>query len=195
MYPSAPSPTLRQHGFRGSGRTWRRLHLDRVDVIAPGSSGDEIHLTYGTRFDAAHPDGELFPVDREKISDYHLDIRLLENWEASGPDLDRCARHLDEDVVPFLDTLGHYELVRSYLEHRTGTPSSAGLLEPGAPNSPATNGVLGMLALAAEDRVTAVDRLTRRLAFAEHPDGRHGDDADAVIRFWRAQLDLAHALP
>jgi hypothetical protein len=188
-------PTLRRLGFRGSGRTWRRLHGDRVDVVSPGSSGDQIHLSYGTHFDAAHPDGEPFPVDRARIHDYHLDIRLFEDWEAHGPDLDDCARHLEELVVPFLDGLGRYELVHSHLEHGTGAPGSGGAIRPGGPSSPATDGLLGMLALAAGDRATAVDRLTRWLGFEQSSECQYGDQAAAVVHFWRAHLDRARRLP
>jgi hypothetical protein len=186
-------PELRRHGFRAGGRTWRRFHEDRVDVVAFGSSGHNVHLTYGTRFDAAHPDGELYPVDRAKVRDFHLDVRLLEDWSATGHDLDRCARHLGATVIPFLDTLARYELARAYLEHGAGAPVAADSIE--IPGSPAVSGVLGLLASAAGDRATAVKHLAHRVAAAESwadwPGGRSGETADAEVAFWRSQLDQA----
>ncbi|WP_073422325.1 DUF4304 domain-containing protein [Geodermatophilus nigrescens] len=187
--------TLRRHGFRGSGRTWRRLHDDRVDVVSPGSSGDELAVAYGTRFDAAHPESEPHPVERAALRDHHLDIRLIEYWGTSGSDLDRLARHLDVVVVPFLDTLGRYELTRSFLEHRSGAPAPGWELEVVEPHGPAAEGLLGLLALAASDRATAIDRLTRRLAFEDSPGRGDGDHAEAARRFWRGQLAHAQALP
>jgi hypothetical protein len=189
-------PELRRHGFHTGGRTWRRLHEDRVDVVAFGSSGGRIHLSYGTRFDAAHPDHEPHPVDRAKVRDYHLDIRLVEDWSATGPDLDRCARHLGATVVPFLDTLARYEFARAYLEHGAGAPNSADSLE--TPGSPRVSGVLGLLASAAGDQPTAVENLAHQLAAAESwansPEGRCGDTANADVAFWRRELDRARRL-
>lgn len=178
-------PTLRGLGFRAGGRTWRRLHDDRVDVIFLGSGDDEISVGYGTRFDAAHPDDEPYPEERTTISDYHLDIRLREKWGVSPESLDRCARRLEVTVVPFLDTLGRYELARAYLEHLAGAPPGADTLDN--PGSPAVRGVLGLLAYAAGDRPTAVEQLADRVGFAE--------EQDADVTFWRRRLDLAHRLP
>lgn len=190
-------PALRRHGFQGSGRTWRRLHPDRVDVIAPGSSGDWIDLSYGTRFDAVHPDGEPYPVDRAKTRYYHLDIWRAEHWKATALDLDLCACHLEAAIVPFLDSLGRYELARSYLEQGAGFPGETETT--GSMDSPVARGVVGMLALAAGDRATAVDRLARRLEFAESmlasADAQDRDHCYAEAQFWRDNLDAADRLP
>lgn len=190
-------PTLRRFGFRSNGRTWRRFHDDRVDVVAFRSDEDRLHLSYGVRFDAAHPDGEPHPVDRATARDVDLDVRLSENWSPTGPELDRCAQHLAATVVPFLDTFARYELVCAYLEHRAGAP--AGTMSMNNPDSPATSGLLGLLALAADDRETAVEHLTRRLAveesWADSPWHKKDDTAQTRIAFWRAQLSKAQGLP
>jgi len=188
-------PELRRLGFRGSGRTWRRFHDDRVDVVALGSHDDELHLSYGVRLDAAHPEGESYPVDRTRVRDYELDVRLGEEWSTSESELDRCARHLAATVVPFLDTFGRYELARAYLEHGAGAP--AGALSLNNPGSPDTNRILGMLALAAGDRFTAVDQLQRLVAVTEEwaaSATSADDDAHADVVLWRAQLVKAQRL-
>lgn len=190
-------PGLRRQGFTGGARTWRRRHADRVDVIGIGSGDGRIHLSYGTRFDAAHPDGEPFPVEPAKLGSDHLDIHLLEFCEASVPGLDGCARHLEAAVVPFLDSLGRYELARAYLEHNAGAPGSAERRE--GMGSQAMSEVLGMLALAAGDRVIAVEHLERLLveaeSWAESADATYRDTAQAYIQFWRTHLDRARLLP
>lgn len=191
------APALRRNGYKGSGRTWRRFHDDRVDVIALGSSEDRLHLSYGVRFDAAHPSDEPHQVDRAKPYDYHLDVRISETWSTTGSELDRCAQHLASTVMPFLDTFARYELARSYLEHGVGTP--AGAMSLNNPDSPASWGVLGLLAAAAGDRHAAVEYLSRRLAAEESwadASWRSADDrADAHVAFWRAQLTKARDLP
>jgi hypothetical protein len=135
-------------------------------------------------------------VDRAKVRDYHLDVRLVEKWPATGPDLDRCARHLGSTVLPFLDTLARYEFARSYLEHGAGALASAESVDN--PNSPAASGVLGLLATAAGDQTTAVEHLAHRLKVAESwansPDARHDDTAPADAAFWRNQLNRARRL-
>lgn len=187
------APELRRLGFRGTGRTWRRFHDDRVDVVSVGSSAGLLRLSYGVRFDVAHPAEEPYPVDRAKVLAEELDVCLSEGWSASGHELDRCARHLGSTVVPFLDTFARYEFARAYLEDGVGAPVDA--LSDDNRSSPAVSGVLGMLAIAAGDRGTAVEHLGRRLAAAQSWADSHsgGNDAadDAELVFWRAQLARA----
>ncbi|WP_337681471.1 hypothetical protein [Nocardioides sp. CCNWLW212] len=185
-------PALRRSGFSAGGRTWRRLHLDRVDVVSVGSGAGEIQLSYGTRFDAAHPGGEACPMDRAQVRLKDLDIQVYENWDATDEALARCAARLLTSVVPFLDTLGRYELARSYLEHGAGVPPGAAAMNN--PGSPADQGVLGLLALAAADRPTAVDQLIFRVRFAQEQVD-DGFSSDAELRFWRRQLARARRLP
>lgn len=188
------APELRRLGFRGSGRIWRRLHEDRVDIVSLGSREHEVRLAYGVRFDASHPDDEPDPVDRATARD--TDVSLYEDWPATEPALDRCADRLRSVVVPFLDTFARYELTRAYLEYGAGAPPHA--LSMNTPGSPVVSGVLGMLAMAAGDRDTAVECLRRRLASAESWAGssRTGTDdtARGEVSFWRAQLAKARRL-
>ena len=188
-------PELRRQGFKGSGRTWRRIHDDRVDVVAFGSSGTDVQFGYGTRFDAVHPAGEPFPVERAMVRDFHLDVRLSEGTSATAAELDRCAERLRAVIVPFLDTLGRYEFARDYFEDNRGVPAGATAMEN--PGSPDADGKLGMLAAAAGDKETAVACLTRRLAAAESWAARDSnrDDVRADVAYWRTQLAKAERLP
>ena len=187
-------PELRRLGFTGGPRSWRRLHPDRVDVIALGSHDeDRLSVSYGTRFDAAHPDGEPFPVEREKARDYHLDVRVTEDWPSTAAELDRCAEHIESAVIPFLDSLGRYELVLAYLQRGAGAPPSAEALD-----GPGDDGLLGLLASAAGDRPTAVAHLEQRVAATEDWASDSYVDPDvssAAVRFWSDQLERARRLP
>ena len=184
------TPVLRQHGFAGGGRTLRRFHDDRVDVVALGSSEDRLSVTYGTRFDDAHPPDEPFPVSRQSVRSPHLDIRLAEHLPATPDELARFAVRLAEVVVPFLDTLGRYELVVAHLEHGAGVPDGALRLD-GAPG-PATSGFLGLLALAVGDRARAVEHLGRRVAFEDSD--VLGERDLAWVAFWARHLERARRL-
>lgn len=187
------APVLRSLGFEGSGRTWRRFHADRVDLVSIGSSGGEVSVRYGVRFDAAHPDGEPHPVEREQVRDGHLDVSLSWECRASEQALTRCAHRIAEEVVPFLDSLGRYDGVRAYLERGTGAPRGSWAQDN--PGSPASEGVLGLLAVAAGDRPTAVRLLERRLAFFETSVPSGDPEHDAEVSFWRSRLDDARRLP
>jgi hypothetical protein len=181
------APILRELGFRGSGRTFRRAHDDRVDVVTFSSGDAGLSVAYGTRFDAAHPSDEPWPVPRDKVLGHDLDFRLFEELESSDEALARFAGRLRDVVVPFLDSLGRYELVLALGEHGAGRPHGAVPLE--GVRSPATSGVLGLLALSAGDLPTAVEHLGRRLRFEE---SRDHDEADRdSLAFWRRRLEQA----
>lgn len=181
-------PVLREVGFRGSGRTWRRFHLDRVDVIAVGSSEDLIGLEFGCRFNAAHPGDEPYAVARERVLAYHLDVRHVHDLRATPVDLDVCGTYIRSVVVPFLDSMGRYELVVAYIESGAGAPGGESLTSN--PGSPAASAMLGMLATEAGDREHAVDHLTRYCTFNES-----AGVTPSIVEHWRAQLRRARALP
>lgn len=185
------APVLRSEGFVGRGRTWRRFHSDRVDVVSIGSSGSEMSVGYGTRFDAVHPGGELFPVPRDEVRYGQLDASLSFTARASERGLAGCARRLAEDVVPFLDGLGSYEAARAYLETGAGVPTGSTAMDN--PGSPVVLGVLGLLAQAAGDQDRAVGCLAQRLAFVETLETLREDPSghEAEVSFWRAQLERA----
>lgn len=185
------APVLQSAGFEGRGRTWRRFHPDRVDVVNIGSSGAEISVGYGTWFDAVHPDDEPYPVARDEVRHGQLDVTLSFTGRASERSLASCGRRLAKDVVPFLDGLGRYEGVRAYLETGAGVPSGSMAMDN--PGSPMVLGVLGLLAHAAGDQDTAVDCLTQRLAFVESLEPMRGDPAghEAEAGYWRARLERA----
>ena len=174
---------LRAHGFCASGRTWRRMHSDRVDVIAIGSGESRLQVSYGTRFDAVHPPGERFPVERSRVYDHHLDVREFAGFAADETGVLECATQLSDVVLPFLETLGRYELVVAHLRTRASGAPHRGSSDV----SPHDRGVIGMLALAAADRATAVEYLEQRSAFAEQAHESH----EADRRFWRDQLEAA----
>lgn len=191
------APTLRRTGFTGRDRRWLRVQPDRVDAIRIGFSEQQIDVSYGTRFDAAHPEGDPYPTERtDAARSGYLDVLLNETWKATEPAMERCAHHLETVVVPFLDTLGRYELARAYLELDAGRPSSAHRMEE--PGEVTTSATLGLLALAAGDRGTALTHLNRRLAQAEtwanNVEPTRRSAADTEVRFWRAQVDLARLL-
>lgn len=189
-------PALRAAGFTGSGRTWRRRHPDRVDLVHLGSAGEDVALTYGVWFDAAHPGDHPYPHDPHRVLDHQLDVRLLESWQAVPEELDRCAAHLTDEVVPFLDTFAVYELTREQLLTGSAAPSGAQWL--GLPGCPAHQQVLGLLALAVRDRSTAVEMLSQQVAWVgEDPDGPHGGLAGdaAAHAFWAHRLRQAESLP
>ena len=116
----------------------------------------------------------------------HLDIRLAEHFTATPDEVARFADRLGDVVVPFLDTLGRYELVVAFAEHGAGSPDGALQLE-GAP-SPATSGFLGLLALSVGDHERAVRHLQARVVFEETE--AYEPDPEC-IEFWRRHLERA----
>lgn len=202
-------PVLRDLGFGGGPRTWRRVHEDRVDVIHLGAGLDRgtgnngFDLTYGARFAVAEePDPGPARADS-------LDLELFDTaHHAVDPDADgpedglseagvaTMSRRLREVVVPFLDSLVRYETARAAIENGVGVPDEthqhAGL------ETCARWEVLGRLALAHRDRATAEHYLGLALDFRR----RELDLAD-VFRDWKATqvarlihlLDRARLLP
>lgn len=178
-------PTLRAAGFTGPGPTWRRPHPERVDVVHLDAAGEDVSLTYGVWFDAAHPADRPFSVERDRVRSHHLDVRLREHWATDPASLDRCSAHLRTQVVPFLDAFAVYELARDHLLTGAGAPAGAQAL--GAPGCPDHRAVLGLLALQVGDRETALEQLALRV------------EESAVraveLAFWRGRLEEAGALP
>ena len=137
-------------------------------------------------------------MDRNKLRDHDRDVRIFDHGLFAdapfGEDyLVALASRIRDVVVPLLNRLGDYDTVTAFLEADTGLPPG-GWLE-GNLGSPARSEVLGMLALAAGDRVTAVKHLTRTLQSAQswatiHPDTAGSDNT--VIAYWAGMLDRAH---
>ena len=97
-------------------------------------------------------------------------------------------------VLPFLDTLGRYELARPTWNSTRADPSAHRMEEPSALTTSAT---LGLLALAAGDRATALAHLHRRLAHAQTwaSNVEHATALQPTPRFGSgAQVDLARLL-
>lgn len=181
-------PTLRAAGFDGAGRTWRRRHPDRVDVVHLGTVGEDLALTYGVWFDAAHPSDHPHPQDRARLTCEDVDVRFRETWVAVPEELERCADHLAREVVPFLDTFGVYELAREHMLFGGAVPTGAQVL--GTPSCPAHQEVLGLLALAVGDHATAVHVLGEWVArLGGAPEGGAGERT-----FWTARLEQATRL-
>ncbi|RYU13427.1 hypothetical protein [Nocardioides iriomotensis] len=179
------APVAREHGFAGSGTLLRRRHLDRLDLLAIGIHDGRPRLTFGTRFAAAHPPDEPRHVPMDRTRDVHLDVRLVDDFVTEGRDgLLAMADRVTEVVVPFLDDLGSYPVVRDHLLH--GSRLTGEVLDLTSPGSPQADGVLGLLALDARDTETAVAALERRVGFVEERD----PDA-AELAFWRDCLARA----
>ncbi len=199
---------LRTLGFTGGPRTWRRDHEGRLDVIAIGGGQDlgtgenRLDVAYGAYFDGAHPPGEPWLVERAKVRDHDLDVRIFDfDPFVDSPRTDdpfgaaylaALVARIRDVTVPFLDTLGDYHAVRALLEADTGLPRGAALA--GNLGSVARSRVLGMLGLHARDKTTAVTHLQRTLQWAESwaaSEPHDGDPDNLVIAFYRAQLDRA----
>ncbi|SEE29787.1 hypothetical protein SAMN04489740_1072 [Arthrobacter alpinus] len=178
------APILKQHGFTGQGRTFRREFTDRVDVIALGSVGlDQLRVEYGSRFATSWPS-----FNADVIVGSVLDIRISEYHGVSQPEIDTVALRLATHIIPFMDSMGRYELVAALAEHRAGVPEGA-KLEIGAHSSESW-GFLGLYALSVGDRSRAIILLTRqcdfiqRLSETQHPCGEE-------LGMWRARLNEA----
>lgn len=198
--------TLRELGFTGGPRTWRRERPDRVEVVAVVARLDDwsgrnlVSLDYGARFDAAHPAGSPREVARSRVRDDELDLRLSDQrTEYLGdpddqPPLGGIDTRLRTVVVPLLDSLDDWSTTQR-LMNGDGLPADTWSLG-GSPGSPVVSQVLGLLALARADLDVAVPRLEHavRSARSWHA-GEYGDDRSASqLRFWEARLEEARRL-
>lgn len=209
---AALGPTLRELGFRGSGRTWRRTRADHVQTIGFGSSGGSrsvaymggapyliptpgapqniLQVTYGVTFDAARLRTPLDPQkDRDRTFAASADIHV---WESDSLDdeesLARLAERLRTVIAPFLDEIGRPDNLRAVLDGIvTPPPSSRGEPQRIWWNRTGDE-LLGALALAAGDLPEAHVRLTR---FIEHSAALHPDiEFQRQKReFWQQRLD------
>ncbi|WP_442544517.1 DUF4304 domain-containing protein [Arthrobacter sp. KN11-1C] len=182
------APLLKQHGFKARGRTFRRISPDRVDVVAIGSFGlDQFALSYGTRFSTSWP-----PQDPAHLNEASLDIRHAEQHGIAPDEVQALAKRLSSIIIPFLDSMGRYELVRSYVENGTGAPAGSRGID-GWMGPPAW-GFLGLLALAVKDRPAAVTFLTKKYDFTQglfESNPSYGAELD----IWRESLKRAVDLP
>jgi hypothetical protein len=179
------APVARQHEFTGSGTTMRRHHPDRVDMVAIGIHDGRPQMVFGTRFLAAHPPDEPGHVPMEKAREVDLDIRLVDEAVPAGrAGVLAIAARVADVVVPFLDDLGSYAIVRDHLLH--GGRLTGQLTDLTSPGSPHADGILGLVALDAGDTDTAVAALARRLEFVDTHDA-----FKAELAFWRGRLALA----
>lgn len=183
------APLLRKHGFVGSGRNLRRYHNDRVDVVTLGSWNGTFSIEYGTRFDAGHPADVPWNVERTKLTEVGLDIRHAEQCGVSPTELERMQSRFEHVIVPFLDSLGRYELVLSYVEHSTGAPSESRRIA-GHP-CPSTDGWLGLLALSTGDKERAVTLLSSRVAFEQKRAAELPGQPHPVLDLYSAKLQEA----
>ncbi len=187
-------PHLRALGFIGGPSTWRRVHDDRIDVINLSGSLDQgtgqnrLGLSYGVRFQEVHKD-DTDVIDPAKVRTEHLDLELFDlgsDSEEPAPDgldeaaLEATARRLREVVVPFLDTLAHYDAARAAIETDTDIPS--GSHQTANPGSFARWDLPGRLALAHQDKETAENYLKRALVRANS----WQDSNDSLADDWKA---------
>ncbi|ASN19887.1 DUF4304 domain-containing protein [Arthrobacter sp. YN] len=180
------APILKARGFKPTGRTFRRVSSDRVDVVAIGSFGmNQFAWSYGTRFVTTWPPRE--PAD---INEAGLDIRLVEESGISPTDVRLAADKLDGTILPFLDSLGSYELVRAYVEHNTGAPAESRCIAGrGTPIA-----FLGLWALSVGDRATAMKVLRTAIDFREALTLSNSFYANE-LEHWKVSFEAATALP
>lgn len=182
------APVLRQLGFTATGRTYRRVCPDRVDVIAIGSTGmDRFHVSYGTRFATSWP-----ARDPSELTESGADIRRSESHGIAPDDVRALADRLPRVIVPFLDSMGRYEFVRSFVENESGAP--AGSTAVAGHMCPNTWEFLGPLALSAGDRETAVEMFTLTLDFVRECAQKYGG-YELQLELWNQYLETASRLP
>lgn len=182
------APLLKHHGFNARGRTYRRVCPDRVDVIAIGSTGlDRFGVSYGTRFTTSWP-----AMEPSEINESGTDIRRSEMHGIAPDDVQKLSDRLLHVIVPFLDSMGRYEFVKAFAENEAGAPAdSTGIA---GQKGPMMWGVLGLLALAAGDRNSAVHLLTLKRDFIRglrERDGRY----EFELGVWTAYLETASNMP
>lgn len=201
-------PELRRLGFSGGPTTWRQVLASRVDVISVnggldhGTGENTLGLSYGTYLDAVHPEDEPRHLDRAKIRSEHLDVEVVHEGSFAGDPLGAeylgavvsCLRDV---VVPFLDLLNEQAAMTALLEHDVGLPPGAHCMA--RLGSPSRSIVLGMLALEAGDRGTAVRHLERVWEWVR-PSGKDDRSArdpqtEAHVTYWASVLGRARGLP
>lgn len=159
--------TMRELGFRKSGRTWRRSIDARVELVEFYSSGLFMSIQYGVLFEELHPvDGPAVQRDPKRVKPFELDLLVSETgWYADAERLDLLAERVRTKIVPFLGRCGDRAALAELLLRGVGfplavSPKPARSGDGGRPvswrNVPTQPGLmLGALACLDGDRVAA----------------------------------------
>ncbi|MCT1477699.1 DUF4304 domain-containing protein [Microbacterium sp. p3-SID336] len=192
---------MRELGFRKSGRTWRRVREDQVDVVDVSSSHLYLGVQYGVLFPALHPeDGPAPQREPKRVKPSELDLLIVEDsWIAEEGPLDLLAARMRSTISPFLLACGDREALAALLTTGAGMPQPAGLRDPFTGRAdaalyfrtrPFTPGLaLGALACVAGDRDAArvwLDDAARAIDPSRHR------AAAAEADYWRRRVE---ALP
>lgn len=203
--------TLRDLGFRSTGRIWRRFHPTHVDVmrIGPDGSGfsvaylggapyvvraadapeNRLEIQYGVSFDAINPSEPPYSVrNRDLVVATGADLTMKEHgWPDEPVSLALLADRLRHVIVPFLDDLGRRESLAAVLDGRTPLPLSADGQPLHLAGGPPPDLLLGALALEAGDLSEARRLITR---WIETSAERYPDDECEGLRrdYWRRRL-------
>lgn len=181
--------TMRDLGFRKSGRTWRRLTDSRVDVVDFYSSGLHMSVQYGVLFPDLHPEnGPAMQRDPKRVKPYELDLSIAESgWYADAATLDLMAQRVRLTISPFLLSCGDRAGLADLLRHGVGMPTNVrgddDLFFRNRPHPPEL--ALGALACIAGDRTSA----EWWLAVAEDAvDPLSHARTQAEIEYWKLRL-------
>jgi hypothetical protein len=189
--------TMRELGFRKSGRTWRRWVDARVELVDFYSSDLYMSVQYGVLFERLHPeDGPAPQRDPKRVKPFELDLLVSETgWFAEDEVLDLLAERVRTEIVPFLERCGDRTALFELLLHGVGLPP---VLNRGDPRfrdtdysvslrrRPAQSGLaLGALACLDGDRAAAESWLGAADRQVE-PLSHHGTASE--IDYWRARV-------
>lgn len=189
--------TMRELGFRKSGRTWRRWVDARVELVDFYSSDLYMSVQYGVLFEGLHPeDGPAPQRDPKRVKPFELDLLVSETgWFAEEEVLDLLAERVRTEIVPFLERCGDRTALFELLLHGVGLPP---VLNRGDPRfrdtdysvslrrRPAQSGLaLGALACLDGDRAAAESWLGAADRQVE-PLSHHGTKSE--IDYWRERV-------
>lgn len=116
--------TMRELGFRKSGRTWRRWVDARVELVDFYSSDLYMSVQYGVLFEGLHPaDGPAVQRDPKRVKPFELDLLVSDTaWFADDDVLDLLAERVRTEIVPFLQRCGDRDALFELLLHGVGLP-------------------------------------------------------------------------
>lgn len=116
--------TMRELGFRKSGRTWRRWVQGRVELIDFYSSDLYMSVQYGVLFEGFHPeDGPAMQRDPKRVKPFELDLLVSDTgWYAEEEVLDLLAERVRTEIVRFLQRCGDRTALFELLLHGVGLP-------------------------------------------------------------------------
>lgn len=132
MLEERVNATMRELGFRKSGRTWRRWVDGRVELVDFYSSDLYMSVQYGVLFEGLHPeDGPAVQRDPKRVKPFELDLLVSDTgWFADDDVLDLLAERVRTEIVPFLQRCGDRTALFELLLHGVGLPPVARRSDP-----------------------------------------------------------------